>query len=294
MRGLLIGASGQLGRALLAAFSQACQMVGTAHRHPQPGHLTLDLADTQRIHSMLQDTNPDLILIAGAMCAVDGCELEPELCYQINALAPKTVAEYARAHGAHVVFYSTDHVFDGDREIYQESDAIRPLNAYARSKAEGEAALRELLPDRHLILRTSWLYGPDAQRMNFALRCVDRIRAGQQVLVPADQWGSPTYTEDLARATRFLVEYGHTGTFHATGPEFIDRVALARRICARFRLDDRYIVPKLTSELGQAARRPLRVRLDCRKLYETGVGELRGVDRGLESLALSEASFVNS
>jgi len=123
---------------------------------------------------------------------------------------------------------------------------------------------------------------------------VDRIREGQQVLVPADQWGSPTYTEDLARATRFLIEHGHAGTFHATGPEFVDRATLARRICAHFRLDDRYIVPKPTSELGQAARRPLRVRLDCRKLYKTGVGGFREISRGLESLASSETSLVNS
>jgi dTDP-4-dehydrorhamnose reductase len=293
MHGLLIGASGQLGRALHSVFSQGYQIVGTAHRQAQSGHLALNLADLEQTQRVLRKTNPDLILIAGAMCSVDGCELEPELCYRINTLGPRTVAEYARTHGARVVFYSTDHVFDGVSELYHECDMVRPLNVYARSKADAEAALRELLPDRHLILRTSWLYGPDAQRLNFPLRCIDCAITGRQILVPEDQWGSPTYTEDLARATRFLVEHGYTGTFHATGPEFIDRVSLARRICMWFRLDDRCIVAMPTSELNQAARRPLQVRLDCRKLFTVGVAAFRGINEGLEALGALAAAVSN-
>jgi len=291
MRVLLIGASGQLGQALAAAFVRDHRVIPAAHRHARPGDLDLDLGDTERVMAVLNETKPDLILVAGAMCAVDRCELETEACRRINVSGPRVVAEYARDHGRFVVYYSTDHVFDGDRDLYRESDPIGPLNVYARSKADGEAALRELLPDRHLILRTSWLYGPDAQRMNFALRCVDSIRAGRSVQVPADQWGSPTYTEDLAHATRFLVERGHAGTFHATGPEFVSRSVLARKVCARFGLDEGLIVPKLTSELGQAARRPLRVRLDCTKLSETGARGFRGVDRGLETLAALDGAL---
>lgn len=293
MRCLLIGASGQLGRALFSVFAPDHEVIPTAHRHPQPGSLALDLADKERVRAILAETRSDLILVAGAMCAVDRCELEPEPCRRINVLGPRTVAEYAREHGSFVVYYSTDHVFDGTHDVYRETDAIAPLNAYARSKAEGETAVRELVPERHLVLRTSWLYGPDAQRMNFPLRCLDRIRVGERVLVPSDQWGSPTYTEDLARATWFLLDQGYTGTFHATGPDFVDRASLARKICARFGLDHRYLVPKPTSELGQAARRPLRVRLDCRKLREAGSGAFRGIDAGLDALGALEPTLLN-
>lgn len=281
---LVIGASGQLGRALCEVFSTGHQVVGTAHRHTRSGQVSLDLADAESTLAVLEERKPALILLAGAMCNVDLCELEPETCRRVNVLGPRLVAEYALRSGSHLVFFSTDQVFDGTQESYKESDPVGPLNTYARSKAESEAFLRETLPGRHLIIRMAWLYGPDMQRRNFALRLVDRMATEERVAVPADQWGSPTYTEDLARATRFLVEHGHTGTFHATGPELIDRVLLARRVCAHFGLDESHIVPTPTSGLGQAARRPLRVRLHCRKLEMSGAERFSGVDAGLEAL----------
>ena len=284
MRILVIGASGQLGLALCEVFSTDHQVVGTAHFNTQLGQLRLDLADAKSTLAVLEQTRPSLILLAGAMCNVDLCELEPETCRRVNVAGPRIVAEYASRSGSHLVFFSTDQVFDGTQESYKESDPVGPLNTYARSKAESEALLREALPGRHIIIRTAWLYGSDMQRRNFALRLVDRVTAGERVAVPADQWGSPTYTEDLARATRFLIEHGHTGTFHATGPELIDRVSLARRVCAHFGLDESCIVPTPTSVLGQAARRPLRVRLDCQKLEMSGADRFRGVDAGLEAL----------
>jgi dTDP-4-dehydrorhamnose reductase len=161
---------------------------------------------------------------------------------------------------------------------------VRPLNAYARSKVEGEKAVREALPDRHLVLRTAWLYGPDPAERNFLLRLVNRIAAGEVVAVPPDQWGTPTYTDDLAEATRLLVERGYIGTFHAVGPEMIDRVSLARRACAHFGLDGDRVVPTPARELGQLAIRPQRVQLDCGRLRAAAAERFRGIDSGLESL----------
>ena len=123
------------------------------------------------------------------------------------------------------------------KSVYSEDDEMAPLNVYADSKSKAELALRRYVPDRHLILRTSWVYGPDRQRRNFILRMVDQMGQQQTWPVPADQWGSPTYTDDLAKATRMLIKHGHTGTFHATGPEFVSRVALAHRVCVKFGLD---------------------------------------------------------
>ena len=182
------------------------------------------------------------------------------------------------------MLFSTDHVFDGTQESYKEADSVRPLNAYARTKAESEEIVREVLPGRHLVIRTAWLYGPDTARRNFILRLVDRAMAGERIQVPTDQSGSPTYTEDVARATRFLLEHGHAGTFHATGPELMDRVSLARQVCAHFGLDEGAIVPVPTSALGQAAPRPLCVRLDCQKIETAGVSRFRGVAAGLAVL----------
>lgn len=246
--------------------------------------MPLDLADAFATTTLLKGYGPDLVLIAGAMCNVDRCEREPDLCRRINVDGPAAVAAYARRHGSRVVFFSTDHVFDGAQSSYRESDAVNPLSVYARSKMEAEDVIRETVPARHLIIRTGWVYGPDPQRRNFVLRLVDRLQAGDAVNVPADQWGSPTYTDDLAGAARVLVERDEAGTFHATGPELVDRVSLARRVCDTFALDASRIVPQPTSALGQLARRSLRVLLNCDKLHATGAPTFRAVGAGLDAL----------
>lgn len=290
---LLIGASGQVGRALAAAFHSEA-LVRASHRHAKDGELRLDLGDADAVESVLSDVRPDLILLAGAMCNADQCEIEPDICERINTTGPALVAEYARHHGARLVFFSTDHVFDGAKERYDEHDEPNPLYVYARSKARAEARIRELLSDRHLILRTGWVYGPDAERRNFALRLVDRVTAGETVTVQSDQWGSPTYTEDLARATHYLVARGAIGTFHATGPDFLDRGTLALQICDAFGLSRDAVASRPTGELGQIARRSQRVRLDCGKLRCTGAPPFRGVADGLRSLAESQTTVVGS
>jgi dTDP-4-dehydrorhamnose reductase len=281
---LLIGASGQVGRALASVFPSE-GLVKASHRHAKKDDLRLDLAEESTIQSVLGHVRPDLILLAGAMCNAEQCEVEPGLCERINTTGPAVLAAYARDHGARLVFFSTDHVFDGKKDTYVEDDRPNPLYVYARSKAQAEVRIRELLPDRHVIVRTGWVYGPDAERRNFALRLIDRIAAGETVTVPSDQFGSPTCTDDLARATHHLVARGAVGTFHATGPDFLDRGTLALQICDAFGLERDAVVTRPTRELGQVARRSLRVRLDCGKLRRTGAPPFRGVAEGLRSLA---------
>ena len=220
------------------------------------------------------------------MTFVDGCEADPAACVAANVGGPRAVAEWAAGSGAQVVIYSTDQVFDGSAAVNEEEDPVAPINQYARSKVEAERVLRALLPDRHLVLRTAWLYGPDEMRRNFALRLVARIADGERVAVPSDQWGTPTYADDVASATRYLVERRVAGTFHAAGPELIDRVSLARRICAAFGVDADRIVPTPTSVLGQAAPRPLRLRLANGRLTAAGVPGFRGIDAGLAALVV--------
>ncbi|MDA1184644.1 MAG: NAD(P)-dependent oxidoreductase [Acidobacteria bacterium] len=288
-RTLLIGASGQVGSALEAEFSHE-SLVAASHTHARPGDTLIDLGDHVALQKTLRDVQPDLVLVAGAMCNAERCEVDPETCERINTTGPATVAEYARASGARVVFFSTDHVFDGARDCYVEEDTPRPLYVYARSKARAEALIRAMIPERHLIIRTGWVYGPDIWRRNFALRLVDRMASGEKVVVPSDQWGSPTHTEDVARATRFLVERDAVGVFHATGPEFLSRVTLALKICETFGFEPGAIEPRPTHDMGQIARRSLRVRLDCDKLRQAGAAPFRSVTDGLSSLRLSAQS----
>ena len=292
-RCLVIGAAGQLGQALSATLRRDYDVVEAVHRNPQPGQLVIDLEDAPRTIRTVADVQPQWILIAGAFCNVDRAETEREICVQVNADTPQAIAEYARRLGAGVVFYSSDYIFDGTQERYWETDAPAPLNVYAQSKVQGEVAIRELLPNRHLIIRTAWVYGPDDVRRNFVLRLIGDVAAGNQVRVPLDQWGSPTYAEDLARATHVLLQQGKHGTFHATGPEFVDRYTLARRICRCFGLNESLVQGVPTAQLGQLARRPLKVRLDCSRFQALGCVSLRGIDAGLDALKAWYLSAVS-
>ena len=291
MRALLIGASGQLGHALAAAFATNYEVITSGYRHARPGDLVVDLGDPSSLASALSETKPDVVLLAGAYTQVDRCESEPAACERINVDGPRAVAQYARARDALVVYYSTDHVFAGGERRFTEVDAIAPANAYAKSKVAGEAAVRALVPERHLILRTSWVYGPDPVRRNFALRLVDRLRNGEMVKVPSDQWGCPTFTEDLAAATVVLVDRGLSGTFHAAGPEIVDRMTLAQRVCACFDVSSDGLVPTPTADLGQPAPRPRRVALDCAKLEAAVRVRFRDVDSGLARLAAADGAI---
>lgn len=284
---LLVGAGGQLGHALAGAFAGDALVRGV-RTQPGPRDVVVDFEDLAGVRDTLGRLRPGLVLVAGAMCHVDGCETDPARCRSINTDGPAVVADYARRHGATVVLFSTDHVFDGRQSSYVETDAVAPLNVYAASKAAAEEAVRSAVADRHLILRTAWVYGSDPRRRNFALRLVDRLRAGEAVDVPEDQWGSPTFTEDLATATRTLVDDGVVGTFHATGPDFVNRADLARRICDAAGVPADRLRPVPTAVLGQAAPRPLRVRLDCAALRARITTPFRGVDAGLRAFVTSE------
>lgn len=283
-RCLIIGASGQLGGALCAVLRGTHDVIEAARRSLGAEQVRIDLADPTGTVAAIRMVRPEWIVLAGAFCNVEGAEAQREDCFRINVETPRAIAAYAQNHGCRVVYYSTDHVFDGANEVYTESDPVHPLNVYAHSKVEGEAVIRALLPDRHLVIRTAWLYGPDAARRNFVCRILDELSAGHPVPVASDQWGSPTYTDDLALATRFLMEHGDHGTFHATGPDFLDRVSFALQICSHFKLRQDLIVPTPTLQLRQAATRPLRVRLSSQKLRALYPGGFRGVRGGFQAL----------
>ena len=152
---LVIGASGQLGIALCQEFGSTYNVVAASRSRVDRGQHHVDLADEPGLIRLLDDVQANTILIAAAMCHVDRCELEPKVCHSVNVTGTEIIAKHASRNGALVVFFSTDHVFNGTQECYSEGDEMAPLNVYADSKSKAELALRRYVPDRHLILRTS-------------------------------------------------------------------------------------------------------------------------------------------
>jgi dTDP-4-dehydrorhamnose reductase len=210
MTTLLLGATGQLGRsfiehgglatrgALVLASRSGASFDGSAIE-------VADLADPASLLPLLDRLRPDVIVNAAAYTAVDRAEQEEALATRINAEAVAVVGAWAQRHGALVVHYSTDYVFDGESpQPYPVDAPTNPLGAYGRSKLAGEVALRESGAD-HLIFRTAWVYAPHGQ--NF-LRTMLRLGAERDVLrVVADQHGAPTSTALIVEGTLAALDH---------------------------------------------------------------------------------------
>ena len=192
LRILLLGAQGQLGHAL----AQTLPVWGEVLAF---GRQQADLAQAEALRALLDQHQPQLIVNAAAYTAVDKAEQEPGVAHAINAQAPAVLAQWAAAHGAVLVHYSTDYVFDGQSpQPYTEVDVPAPQSVYGQSKWAGERAV-QAAGGRHLVFRTSWVVG--AHGGNF-LKTMLRLGAERDSLrVVADQHGAPTSTDLIAHTT---------------------------------------------------------------------------------------------
>ena len=196
---------------------------------------------------------PGLIINAAAYTAVDKAESEPELAQRVNGTAPGMLAEEAQRLGARVVHYSTDYVFDGTKAgAYDEDDAPNPINAYGSSKLVGERAVLAA-GSRHLVVRTSWVYGPRGR--NFYLTIANRAVRGEQLRVVDDQRGVPTSSRFLAEMTMALVRRDASGLLHVVPSGSTSWYGFAREIVqlcgARSAVD-----PITSAQFPTPARRP--------------------------------------
>jgi dTDP-4-dehydrorhamnose reductase len=196
MRVLLLGAGGQLGRELARTLAPATDLVALDRRGA-------DLADPAALTAAIERVRPQVIVNAGAYTAVDRAEGDALAAEAVNARAPGLLGALAQRHGAVVVHYSSDYVFDGTATgFYDEQDPTAPLSVYGRTKRDGERALAASGAD-HVTLRTSWVVGRDGA--NFARTMLKLARERDQLRVVADQHGVPTPTPLLARVTAGLV-----------------------------------------------------------------------------------------
>lgn len=224
MKILLTGVDGQVGFELARSLAPLGELLSGSRRAPASGAehsvLRFDLAEPASMMQVLQAQRPEVIVNAAAYTAVDRAESEPELAQRVNAIAPAELAQWCADHGALLVHFSTDYVFDGrPGAARREHDPTGPLGVYGRSKLEGEAAIRAS-GCRHLILRTAWVYA--ARGQNF-LRTMLRLGGERERLgVVADQRGSPTTARGLASVVALLLARGEhlhgegLGTFHVS------------------------------------------------------------------------------
>lgn len=287
---LLLGKAGQVGWELQRSLQPLGEVVAL-------GRDSADLSDLDALRRLLIATKPNIIVNAAAYTAVDRAETERELAMRLNGAAPALLAEEAAKQGALLVHYSTDYVFDGRREsAYAEDDATAPLNHYGVSKLAGETAIRASAA-RHLIFRTSWVYGG---RGNNFLRTILRLaRQREELRIVADQLGAPTSSRLIADTTaavlaRFLRRDYEDGVYHMTAAGATSWHGFANAIVegARRRLPAGFVktqkvTPITTAEYLLSAVRPGNSRLDCKKITRQFAIELPGWEVGL-ALCLEE------
>jgi dTDP-4-dehydrorhamnose reductase len=269
---LLTGASGQVGWELRRTLGALGEIVALDSR-------AMNLADAAAVREKVREVAPRIIVNPAAYTAVDRAESEPDLARAVNAVAPGVLAEEAARLGALLVHYSTDYVFNGNGVTpWREDDDCAPLNVYGATKLAGERAI-QASGCRHLIFRTSWVYG--MRGSNFLLTMRRLMRERPELKIVADQIGAPTWCRDLAEATaQVLSQIGSPmlgadkaepwGVYHMTNAGETSWHGFAQAIQALDSLDPAArLVPIPSSEYPTPAQRPLNSRLDNDKLEAT-------------------------
>jgi dTDP-4-dehydrorhamnose reductase len=269
---LLFGKVGQVGWELRRTLGALGEIVALDSR-------AMDLSNADAVRATVQSIAPSIIVNPAAYTTVDKAESEPERARAVNAAAPGVLAEEAARLGALLVHYSTDYVFDGSGEApWREDDACGPLNVYGATKLAGEQAIAAA-GCRHLIFRTSWVYG--ARGGNFLLTMRRLLRERPELKIVADQIGAPTWCRDLAEATAqglsqivspasgFAADVPW-GVYHMTNAGETSWHGFAEAIRALDEFDETCVPARLLpipgSDYPTPARRPLNSRLNNDKL----------------------------
>ena len=264
MKLLITGANGQLGHELVRA------TIAAGHEVIATSHETLDITDKTAVDDVITSARPDVVIHAAAWTAVDACESEPEKALLVNGTATKHIADAAHAVGAHVVYISTDYVFDGSKaSAYDESDATNPQSVYGSSKLAGEKALGST----DAIVRISWVCGFYGANM---VKTILRLAEQPQLKFVDDQIGNPTFADDAAEMIVRLATEKRPGTWHVTNQGEVSWYEFAREVLIAGGFDADKVAPIKTHELQppRPATRPFNSVLNNASLKNAGIALL--------------------
>ncbi len=266
---LVFGTTGQVGKALAALLGDRAVYVGRDKA---------DFTDASACVEQIKQVNPSAVINAVAYTQVDKAEEEQELAQQINALTPAALAAECAARNIPFVHYSTDYVFNGQGDTpFKEDNLTAPLNAYGRSKLDGEQGIVNA-GGKYFIFRTSWVF--DAEGKNFFNTMLRLASERESLNIVGDQIGAPSYAPDLAEATmQALIEASHehdfpSGIYHMCNAGETSWHGFACEIFrqaedagASLKIEEASAIP--SSDYPTPAARPLNSRLDCSKLQRT-------------------------
>jgi dTDP-4-dehydrorhamnose reductase len=261
MKFLITGANGQLGHELVRA------TIAAGHEVVATSHETLDITKKSDVDAAITAARPDVVIHAAAWTAVDACESDPEKALLVNGTATKYIADVAHSVGAHVVYISTDYVFDGSKATpYEEGDATNPQSVYGSSKLAGERALGAT----DSIVRISWVCGFYGANM---VKTILRLAEQPQLKFVDDQIGNPTFADDAAAMIVRLAAEKRPGTWHVTNQGDVSWYEFAREVLIAGGFDPGKVSPIKTHELQppRPAKRPFNSVLNNASLKNAGI-----------------------
>ena len=261
MKILITGANGQLGHELVRA------AIASGHKVTATSHETLDITKKSDVDAAIKAAQPDVVIHAAAWTAVDACESDPNKALLVNGTATKYIADAAHAVGAHVVYISTDYVFDGSKtSAYDEGDATNPQSVYGSSKLAGERALGAT----DAIVRISWVCGFYGGNM---VKTILRLAEQPQLKFVDDQIGNPTFADDAAEMIVRIATEKRSGTWHVTNQGEVSWYEFAREVLIAGGFDADKVIPIKTHELQppRPATRPFNSVLNNGSLKRAGI-----------------------
>lgn len=279
MKVLVTGATGQLGYDVLKVLlARGKEAKGVSTKE-------MNLMDSPQIEQVISSYHPDVIIHCGAYTAVDKAEEESIPCMQVNSVGTLAIAKAAKAIDAKLVYISTDYVFDGEGDTpFETTDKKAPVNMYGLTKLFGEQAV-QLVCQKYFIVRISWVFGKNGN--NFIKTMLRLGKTRDEISVVSDQWGSPTYTADLAPLLCDMIETEAYGVYHATNEGITNWADFAEEIFheAGMSCHVKYIK---TEEYPTKAERPKNSRLSKKSLDEAGFHRLplwrNALERYLEEI----------
>jgi len=220
-------------------------------------YFPMDITKKEEVKEAVKKYLPDIIINTAAYTNVDGCETDRETSWKVNVDAVKNFIIASRINSSKIIHISTDYVFDGKSGNYSESSKPNPLSYYGKSKLASENALITSGID-FAIIRTMIIYGTGKNlRPNFAVWLINMLSEKNRVTIVDDQFGMPTMVDDLGWSLVKLVELDRSGIYHICGSEYCSRYEFAVKLAGVFGLNENLIMPIKTSDLNQAAARPM-------------------------------------
>lgn len=288
---VVTGASGLLGRSFVRRLAGRENVTVHALTHQTQleakniAVTAIDITDRDSTMKTISTLSPTVVIHCAALADVDACEADETLAMAVNADGAANVARASASCGAKFVHISTDHLWDGRRQMIVEDEQVQPLNAYSRSKAAAESMVRDLVPDA-LIARTTFFGGDHGKRRSLLGVVIDSLRDKARFTGFDDVYFTPVYVGDLVRLICELVDKHASGTFHLPGRDRVSKFEFARRVAIRFGFDPALVVPVSADSILLRVRRPKDLSLSGQRAETTLGHPMPSLDAGLAEAQL--------